>query len=141
MRFIIAIFLLVFPVQVLAQDGVLISCGHSEGHGYFFRDNFLNPEGPGWEEDRIGNGKISLIRLGEEWDIGFDDTIGGSSYRKDGATVIPLAITERFVMVSAILIGSYADIYTFDLQDRIVVWSSQKVGTLIPKVATLVAKC
>lgn len=33
-----------------AQDGVLIKCGASAGHGYFFHDDVVNPEGPGWLE-------------------------------------------------------------------------------------------
>lgn len=124
-----------------AQDGVLIKCGASAGHGYFFHDEVMNPKGPEWSEDGMSNGQIILVKLGEEWDILFDDAIGGHSYRKDGARVIPLGGDERFLMVGAFYPSSYADVYTFDLEAREVAWSSNKPGGLMPKVSVMRASC
>lgn len=92
-------------------------------------------------EDGMSNGQIILVKLGEEWDILFDDAVGGNSYRKDGARVILLGGDERFLVVGAFYPSTYADIYTFDLQAREVAWSSNRLGGLIAKVSVMRASC
>lgn len=59
-----------------AQDGALIRCGASAGQSYFFKDDVFTRERSNWEEDGISSGKIVLIKLGEEYDILFDDAAG-----------------------------------------------------------------
>lgn len=91
MRFIALILMTTLPSFVFSQasQGVIIRCGASEGHSFFF-EGFANPDGPNWDTDRISGGKIILVRLGDEWDIQFDDAIGASGYRQDGAKLFPL---------------------------------------------------
>lgn len=94
MRVIAFLLTTTLPSFVFAQatEGVIIRCGASEGHSFFF-ESFANPDGPNWDTDRISGGKIILVRLGEEWDIQFDDARGASGYRQDGANVVPLMET------------------------------------------------
>lgn len=122
------------------QDGVVIRCGASAGHAYFFKDDLMNPGGPQWEEDGISNGKIILVKLGEEWDIQFDDAAGAYGYRADGAKVAPLLSAGNFLTVGAFH-ENYVDIYNFDLTHREVAWTSNKVGTLISKAAIYQSAC
>lgn len=130
-----------FSTSAFAQDGVLIRCGASEGRGYFFHEPVGNPEGPEWSDDALSNGKIILVKLGEEWDIQFDDSVGAYSYRQDGGTVILLGQTEKFIMIGAFFNSSYADIYTFDFDKREVAWTSSKIGGPISKAAVYRAQC
>ena len=123
-----------------ASDGVLIRCGASSGHAYFFRDELMHPDGPSWEKDGMSAGKIILVKLGEEWDIQFDDSVGSYGYRADGARVFPLGFSDTHIMVGAFAEG-YADIYSFDMATREVAWTSSKLGPLIPKAAVYHAKC
>ena len=58
-----------FSTPAFSQDGGLIRCGASDGRGYFFHEPVGNPEGPEWSDDAMSNGKIILVKLGEEWDI------------------------------------------------------------------------
>jgi hypothetical protein len=128
-----------FAASAQPTDGVIMRCGASAGHGYFFK-YFTKPDGPDWQVDGISTGKIILVRLGDEWDIQFDDFLGASGYRNDGAKVIPLLETEGFLTVGAF--GPwYVDIYTFDLMNRDVGWTSNKHGPISAKAAAYSAKC
>ena len=127
------------PAAAQDVDGVLARCGASHGRGYFFYDEKFSPQGPDWEDDGISNGKIILVRLGDEWDIQFDDVAGAYSYRQDGAKVMPLMNKPGMLSVGAFG-ASYADIYTFDLENKTLAWSSNKIGP-IPKVSVYSSDC
>ncbi|GGA19370.1 hypothetical protein GCM10011498_20320 [Amylibacter cionae] len=99
-----------------------------------------NPDGPNWSQDGISTGKIVLVRYGEEWDILFDDSVGASGYRQDGATVVPLISKGSLLSVGAFH-SNYADVYTFDFVGRQVAWTSNKLGPIVPKVAVYQANC
>ena len=63
-----------------------------------------------------------------------------TGYRNDGAKVIPLLENEGFLTVGAF--GPwYVDIYTFDLVNRDVGWTSNKHGPISAKAAAYSAKC
>lgn len=121
-------------------EGVIARCGASQGITYFFHDATVNPKPSGWAQDAIKGGKIVLIRLGKEWDIQFDDSVGAYGYRQDGARVIPLGYSESRLTIGAFH-GTYTDVYTFDFVNREVVWTSHKIGTVIPKVGIYHASC
>jgi len=141
MHILLAALLAMLPSFASAQpvNGVIIRCGASSGYSFFFKGP-LNTEGPNWDADRLSNGKIVLIRLGEEWDIQFDDAIGSFGYRQDGAEVFPLMEAEGLLMVGAFG-AQYADIYTFDLTNKVVGWTSSKLGPIVPKSAAYSATC
>lgn len=122
------------------QEGVLIRCGASKGEAYYFADDLLNPDGPNWTEDGSSTGKILLVRLGDEWDIQFNDAIGTSGYRQDGAKVFPLTSSDTFLMIGAFH-ENYSDIYTFDIINNEVAWTSSKIGPIIAKSAVYRADC
>lgn len=88
----------------------------------------------------MSNGSILLVRLGQEWDIQFGDALGAYGYRQDGATVVLLTSRETHLMVGAFH-PNYADIYTFDLVNREVGWTSSKIAPFSKKVAAFNAKC
>lgn len=122
-------------------QGVLARCGPSKGQSYYFKDPVFNPNGPNWTEDGISNGKIILVRLGDEWDIQFDDFLGASGYRQQGAAVIPLSDDSGPLLTVGAFAGSYTEIYTFDMSQSEVVWTSHKTGTSIKKVAIYRSTC
>jgi len=131
---------IVAPEAVLAQDGVIARCGASEGQSYFFHDPVMYPNGPDWDDDGISNGKLLLVRLGEEWDIQFGDTVGDYGYRQDGATVFPVGQTEDMLTIGAFR-GTYVDMFTFNFSNSEVLWTSHKIGTAIAKVGIYRAEC
>lgn len=141
MRILSVALLIALPAMVLAQpfDGAIIRCGASAGHSFFFKGT-LNPNGPSWDADGLPNGKIVLVRLGDEWDIQFDDIIGAFGYRQDGAQVLPLLETDSLLTVGAFN-AQYVDIFTFDLANRVVGWTSNKHGPVSAKTAACSATC
>jgi hypothetical protein len=141
-RFIAVFFFICIYQAAFAQevDGVLIRCGTSAGQAFFFQDEVYSPSGSEWVEDEFSTGKIILVKLGEEWDIQFDDLLGSNGYRQDGAKVIPLLNKPGMLTVGAFH-SNYADIYTFDFAHKVVAWSSNKLGPFAPKVAVYTATC
>lgn len=124
----------------MGRRGVLARCGASKGDGYYFKDKLFNPNGPTWNEDGISKGKIVLVRLGDEWDIQFDDAVGAYGYRQDGAAVVLLNANAGFMTIGASR-DTYVDVFTFSLESNEVVWSTHKTGTPIKKVAIYRAPC
>jgi hypothetical protein len=122
------------------QEGVLARCGASDGHGFFFKDEEFNPGGSSWKKDAFTTGRIILVKLGEEWDIQFDDALGAYGYRQDGADVLPLMNKSGMLSIGAFH-SNYIDIYTFDFADKKVAWSSNKLRPYGAKVAAYVAIC
>ncbi len=141
MRILSVVLLTALPAMASAQtsEGAIIRCGASTGHGFFFKGP-LNPDGPNWDVDKISTGKIVLIRLGNEWDIQFDDAIGSFGYRQDGAQVLPLMEAEGLITVGAFNTG-YVEIYTFDLVNKVVGWTSNKHGPVVAKASAFSATC
>ena len=133
--------LAVLPTLAHSQqpEGVIARCGASSGHSYFFETE-PDQAAPVWEADRIAQGKIVLVRLGDEWDIQFDDYVGSYSYRQDGAVVMPLLESGNLLTVG-VFNNDYVDVYTFDLASRTVGWSSNKHGPFLPKVSAFAAAC
>lgn len=139
-RFVVALLIAGFPAISQARDGVIARCGASLGHAYYLKDAVTNPDGPMWTEDGMRNGKIVLIKLGEEWDIQFDDSLGASGYRQDGAEVFPLTSTDNLLVVGAFH-PNYSDIYMFDFVNHEVAWTSTKVGPITARAAAYRAPC
>lgn len=140
LRILVAFTLISQAALAQQQDGALIRCGASSGHAFFFKDEITNPDGPNWLEDGMSNGKIVLVRYGDEWDILFDDTIGAYGYREDGAEVILLSNKPGMLIVGAFS-STYVDIYIFDFLNKTVAWSSNKLGPIVAKVAAYKATC
>ncbi len=129
-----------FQASAQTGEGVLARCGASSGHAYFLKHPALNPDGPSWEKDGMAEGKIILVRLGQEWDIQFDDSLGAYGYRQDGAEVVKLMETDGLLTVGAFQ-PNYADLYTFDFLNREVVWTTNRQGVLAPKAGVFRATC
>ena len=133
--------IVVFASQItLAQDGIIVSCGASSGTGYFIQDPIFFNQPSEWADDGISNGKISLIKLGDEWDILFGDALGDAGYRQQGATVIPLTEVGGLLTVG-VFHQNFTDIYSFNIEAKEVIWTSHKGGPLIKKVAIYRASC
>ncbi len=128
--------------QAMAEgaEGVLARCGASKGQSYFLKNEVTNSDGPNWAEDGMSNGKIVLVRLGDEWDIQFDDAVGAFGYRQDEASVIVLGATNDLLTIGAFR-GTYTDVYTFDFAHAEVVWTSHKTGTITGKIGLYRAAC
>ena len=125
---------LVLMLASKAGAEVLMHCGPSEGHAYFFYDPIYNSNASEWNKDGMSKGRIIFTLEGDNWDILFGDAAGSSGYRSDVAVVAPLAITDRYIRIGAFA-DNYSDIYNFNLIEKTVVWTSNKSGPLMGKIA------
>ena len=83
----VALFTFANNAPAQTSEGVIARCGASSGQAYFFKDELRNPEGGKWQQDGMSQGKIILVRLGEEWDMQLDDALGANSYRQMAQTL------------------------------------------------------
>jgi len=132
--------LLLFPFSSSAQVEFVAKCGASKGNGYFFQDEIFHPAASEWADDGISNGKISLVTAGEDLDILFGDALGDNGYGNDGATVILLSTVGDILRVGAFH-DNYTDIFSFNMADKEVIWTSHKGGPFSKKVAIYRAEC
>ena len=134
---------MVVPTLFIGGEAIgetVISCGASKGYSFFLQNSSLDYDA-GWSEDGISNGKIILVKEGEDFDILFDDIIGGYGYREDGADVFMLGLQNGKITI-LIVHYNYSDLYTFDLLNNEVVWASQKIAPhLVNKGSLFRADC
>lgn len=121
-------------------QGVIARCGASKGYSFYFKDDLFMPGGSKWADDAISNGKIILVRLGDEWDIQWDDSVLTSGYRQQGFKVVPLMNKPGMVAVGAFS-ETGSDIYVFDLANKTVGWTTNVIGPLAPKIGAFSAEC
>lgn len=134
-----AIFLCCF--SGVANAETIINCGGSTGYSYYFRGGILPPENPGWTTDGINDGAIALTYDGEKADILIKDFFGMTSAAESGARVNIVDVSEQFITVLVNYIGGSKEMYTFDLERKVVAWSQHKFGVLIDKAHTMVGSC
>ena len=144
----IALYLMIFGQYVSADShltfntgiSVWAMCGESKGQSYYFKDDFMNPDGPYWTEDGFSNDQFTLVKDGDQFDILFGDAARASGYVQDGAQVILLHISNKYIRVGAFH-NNFADIYNFDRETSEVAWSSNRSGPLTGKIGLYVSKC
>lgn len=135
--------LLFCAISATAAGDVVATCGASKGHGYFIPKGLVPPSESGWSEEAISKGSFQLIRSGEDWDIIFTDSTGGTlSSRGDGGNISAIVTGDGDVTVQIVYERS-VEIYVFwlSLKDPIVTFSQAKFAALVPKHSLMVAKC
>lgn len=139
-RNIFGLIFLLISSSSFAQVEFLAKCGASSGNGYFFHDEIFNTAESAWDDDGLSNGKISLVKAGDSLDILFGDALGDNGYSSDGATVILLSTVGDIVRLGAFH-DNYTDVFSFNMADKEVIWTSHKGGPFSKKVAIYRAEC
>lgn len=126
-----------------AQAQVVMTCGSSEGHGYFVAGGAVPQAEAGWHSDNISGGKIVLLKQGAEFDIEIRDAQGSFSSRSSGAMVVALADTPAVVVVLVVHPAGATEVYQFRRgpSNRKVVWTHMKYAGLVDKVSAYHAPC
>ena len=131
---------------ILAKD--IAVCGASEGYGYYPRKGLTSddPDAGKWVEDGISNGRMTLITTANDaLDLLVADSTGAVySTINDGGTVIPIGRSNEMLSVIIVYeLGGTVETYTFlnSVSGPEVIWSSNKFGTLILKIAAFRAPC
>ena len=142
------IILILVPGLVSAKN--ISVCGGFEGKSYF--PNFgvlasLNQAETGWHDDRISEGKTTVTKVGDEFNILFSDVSGAlTSAKDDGAQIFPLPLMAGKDTFSIMVIwprGPAVETYNFwkDNDGQFKFSLSQIKGGLIHKQSLMVGNC
>jgi hypothetical protein len=119
----------------------MISCGGSEGKGYYFQGPMLPASEAGWRDDAITGGGIAFVSTGDRFDILIKDALGMISATSQGAHVQVIDIYDAFVTVLVNYPKGSKELYTFDFTRGKVAWSQHRFGVTFDKAHTMVANC
>lgn len=129
-----------------AQD--LMVCGESDGHVYYpQRGLAASRKGTGWTQDRIGGGRLTLSKQGDDVDILYADATGRvKSSRSDGAMVMEVQGGNRSATILVVYPSGIVESYLFyQTANGVaeVVWTQLKSGseTLVEKGGVFRALC
>ncbi len=144
----LTLILILVPGLVSAKN--ISVCGGLEGKSYFPNYGMLaklNEAETGWHDDRIGEGKTTVTKIGDEFNILFSDVSGALTSAKDGgAQIFPLPLMTGKDTFSIMVIwprGPAVETYNFwkDNDGQYKFSLSQVKGGLIHKQSLLVGSC
>ena len=144
MRKLLLLFLFFSP-SIYAET--IASCESLKGSTYFPNTGmYTDKSNSGWQEDGISNGKTSVIKTGDSFDILFVDTLGDINSSKDqGATIRLMLINENSFSLFSMFLNESLEIYSFwKNKEGDFKYSLNQVkggSSLIPKNSLLVGSC
>ena len=142
----LTLILILVPGLVSAKN--ISVCGGLKGKSYFPNIGVLatlNKSEIGWHDDRIDEGKTTVTKIGDEFNILFLDSSGAMASAKDqGVQTIPVIIgKDSFTVMTFWPTGPTIEIYSFwkdnDGQNKFSL--SQVKGGLIHKQSLLIGNC
>lgn len=128
-------------------------CGASQGYGFYPKVGLAAADQAGewqgtlgWQTDGIKDGRFTLTQIAKDkFDLLVIDTTGAIySATQDDATVILIGVTDKSLSIVVTYPNTYVETYTFLRNDdgqAEVMWTSNKWGTIIPKVGAYRASC
>jgi hypothetical protein len=126
----------------------IVNCGSSEGRGLYAKSKLLqgNSEADKWIDDRISNGKISLVRGPDgSLDVLFSDARDTvQSAKSAGAVVVEVGRSDRALAILVSYPGALVETYTFFVRadgKHEVLWTATKYGSVIDSVKAMRANC
>lgn len=143
-------FFLVFSIIVssaVVNAETIASCSGVKGYSFYQNlGSFSDKKSSGWDEDQITEGKTSVIRNDDGFDILFVDALGDINSLKDqGAKIQLLLIGQSSFALSSTFLGSQIEIYNFwQTNDGDLEYSITQVKgeiSLLPKHSLLIGKC
>ena len=142
MRFvsIMVLVIVLAPTTALAKE--IAVCGESKGYGYFPQTGINTITG--WHPDGISQGRFTLTSDGNKFDILYTDGSGAVvSSTGDGGEVILVGRTAHTITFAVNYPGMTIETFTFikSSDGNEVIWSSNKYGAPVPKIAAYRAEC
>lgn len=123
---------------------VVATCGASKGWAYYIQGPLVTESEAGWTADGISKGSFQLIRAGNDFDIVFTDSSGGTvSSKGDGGSVAGHVTQDGDVVVSVAYQTGVFETYVFWLSQKKpeVSFSQAKFATQVRKQSLMVAPC
>ena len=125
----------------------IASCEGLKGQSYYPNIGmFTDKDTSGWQDDGISNGKTSVIRNGNSFDILFVDTLGDINSSKDqGAEIRLVMIDQNSFSISTAFLNASVEVYSFwknkEGNFRYSLTQVKGGSSLIPKNSLLIGNC
>ena len=125
----------------------IASCEGLKGQSYYPDIGmFTDKNTSGWADDGISNGKTSVIRNENSFDILFVDTLGDINSSKDqGAEIRLVMIEQNSFSLTSVFLNSSVEIYSFwknkEGNFRYSLMQVKGGSSLIPKNSLLTGNC
>lgn len=121
-------------------------CSSSKGYGYYAQRNLMTEGNVGWKEDKNLTGSMTFKKYDDgKLDLIFTDATRGSySGTEEGASILPVSISENAASIVLIYPNQLSEAYVFQRLksgEFQVMWTQAKAETPFPKVAAWVGKC
>ena len=112
MKIISTFFLLLIPLISIADE--IAKCGFEKGYSYYPFHGVVSKDKSGWRKDAVNGNKLTVTKVGKNWDILFTDAggLGVHSAKQDGAEIFPVRRSSDDLAIIVILPAS-TEIYTF----------------------------
>jgi hypothetical protein len=139
--------LLVFLISSPLYAETIASCEGLKGQSYYPNIGmFTDKDTSGWQDDGISNGKTSVIRNGNSFDILFVDTLGDINSSKDqGAEIRLVMIDQNSFSITTAFLNASVEVYSFwkNKEGNFKYSLAQVKGgsSLIPKNSLLIGNC
>ena len=146
LRFVCIAGLFLTIASTAAHGANIADCGASAGYGYFPKAGHAAaaPDSGKWISDAISGGRFSLTENDGEFDLLVTDAMGRVfSSKQEGAKVTLVGSSYNSVTVVVaypLLVETYTFLRNGDGQAE-AIWTTNKWGTPIPKVAAFRAAC
>jgi hypothetical protein len=146
LRFVCIAGLFLTIASTAAHGAKIADCGASAGYGYFPKAGHAAaaPDSGKWISDAISGGRFSLTENDGEFDLLVTDAMGRVfSSKQEGAKVTLVGSSYNSVTVVVaypLLVETYTFLRNEDGQAE-AIWTTNKWGTPIPKVAAFRADC
>lgn len=132
-------------VAFTANAEIVATCGASEGRSYYIPGGLVTAKDAGWADEKISKGSFQLLRSGDEYDIVFTDSTGGTlSSKGDGATTTGFYDQAGNLVVIVMYPESLIETWVFWLSvktERVATYSQARHHAPIRKHSLLRATC
>ncbi len=132
----------------VANAKVIAHCGVSNGYAFYPKYGIAakNKDAGEWTKDRISNGQFSIsLSDNGKFDVLFKDVSGGIfSTVADGGQIILLGKTTDSLSLFVGYPNKSAETYTVyrTIEGKTeMMWTQNKFGVILPKVAAFIASC
>ena len=138
---------IIFISSLAINAETIASCEGLKGQSYYPNIGmFTDKDTSGWQDDGISNGKVSVIKNGNSFDILFVDTLGDINSSKDqGAEIRIVMLDQNSFSLTSVFLNASVEIYSFwkTKQDNFKYSLTQVKGgsSLIPKNSLLIGDC
>jgi hypothetical protein len=147
--FLASVSLCLVPTKSFANSkalNVAVCSQPKSGYSYYANSGAIKEKESGWREEKNLTTSITLKKYDDNTlDLLYTiDELGTFSIKDEGATIIPVSLSEKSFSFVVIYPNKLSSTYAFQKLNNgkyELMWTESKIGTAMPKIATWVSDC